>query len=106
MADARTGRGLSAQRLTATVTGHVQGVGFRYWTLRHARRLGIAGWVRNRADGRAVEVLAEATPAALDQLERLLRRGPPGSVVERLDARRDAATGEVDGFVIARGEHR
>lgn len=94
---------MSVERLTATVIGHVQGVGFRYWTVRHARRLGISGWVRNRSDGRAVEVLAEASPDALDELERLLRRGPPGSVVERVEARRDAAKGDVERFVIARG---
>lgn len=33
------------------VTGRVQGVGFRYWTLEEAVRLGIKGWVRNEPDG-------------------------------------------------------
>lgn len=95
---------MNAERLTATVLGSVQGVGFRYWTLRHARRLELTGWVRNRTDGRAVEVLAEGLAAALDELEQLLRRGPPGSVVERVDVRREPATGELDRFVIGSGQ--
>lgn len=93
---------MTAQRLTATAIGHVQGVGFRYWTLRHARRLGVTGWVRNDPGGRAVEVVAEGSPGAIDELERLIRRGPPGSVVERVESRRDTASGELDGFVISR----
>ena len=93
---------MSGERLTATALGDVQGVGFRYWTLRHARRLGLTGWVRNRADGRAVEVLAEGPDESLDELERLLRRGPPGSVVERVDARREPASGDMDAFVVTR----
>jgi acylphosphatase len=94
---------VSRERLTATALGDVQGVGFRYWTARHARRLGLTGWVRNRPDGRAVEVVAEGRPETLDELERLLRRGPPGSVVERLESRRDNAAGDMEGFVISRG---
>jgi acylphosphatase len=58
------------------VSGRVQGVGFRYFTLRAAEELGLAGWVRNLADGR-VEVHAEGPPAALEHLAERLRRGPP-----------------------------
>lgn len=63
------------KRMHATVTGRVQGVGFRDATARTARRLGLAGWVRNRADG-SVEVLAEGDEAALADLESFLRTGP------------------------------
>ena len=62
------------------VKGRVQGVGFRFWTLRMAEQRGITGWVRNRADG-SVEVHAEGSPDALADLDRLLRQGPPASAV-------------------------
>ncbi len=41
------------------VHGRVQGVGFREGCERHARQLGVTGWVRNRLDG-TVELLAQA----------------------------------------------
>jgi len=51
-------RPAKSRRLHAVVRGSVQGVGFRATTFDEARRLGLAGWVRNRVDG-TVEVLAE-----------------------------------------------
>ena len=66
------------------VEGRVQGVGFRWWTLGEASRLGLAGWVRNRRDG-GVEVLAMGDPAALDRLAELCAAGPPGARVDRLE---------------------
>ncbi len=102
MAVATGGGGVTLERLKATAFGRVQGVGFRYWTLRHANRLGLTGWVRNREDERSLEVVAEGERAAVDELEALLRRGPPGARVERLDALREPASGEMDRFQIAR----
>lgn len=57
------------------VRGRVQGVGYRYFVLRHAQELGLAGFARNQPDG-SVEVLAEGEPAALGKLEGLLGEGP------------------------------
>jgi acylphosphatase len=65
----------STQRLRAVVTGRVQGVGFRASTQSEARRLGLAGWVRNLWNG-DVELEAEGPPAALDTLLAYLREGP------------------------------
>ena len=90
------------ERLTARVAGRVQGVGFRYWTLRQAGSLGLVGWVMNRDEENAVEVVAEGEPEALDSLERLLRRGPPGSRVDHLEATRGPASGEFTRFQITR----
>ena len=93
---------MTASRLTARVSGHVQGVGFRWWTRRRAETLGLVGWVMNGGDERSVEVVAEGDAAALDDLERLLRAGPPGARVEAVDAVRSPASGEFDGFGIVR----
>jgi acylphosphatase len=90
------------ERLTARVSGRVQGVGFRYWTLRQAASLGLVGWVMNRDEENAVELVAEGDPVALDALERLLRRGPPGSRVLHLEANRAPASGEFTRFHITR----
>jgi acylphosphatase len=64
---------VTAARLV--ITGRVQGVGFRAWTRREARRRGLRGWVRNRSDG-SVEILAIGEAAALDSLAEACRRGP------------------------------
>ena len=76
----------SAARLE--IEGRVQGVGYRAWTVREARRLGLAGWVRNRRDG-SVEVLAAGAPEALQALERLCWQGPSAARV--VSVRRRAA---------------
>lgn len=94
---------MSEERLTARITGRVQGVGFRWWARRRAEELGLTGWVMNGDDERSVEVLAEGRPEQLDELERLLRVGPDGARVEQVKARREAASGEFDRFGIVRG---
>jgi acylphosphatase len=70
-------------RYRLRVTGVVQGVGFRWFTLRVARRLGLAGWVRNDADG-SVEVLVEGSDGAVERLVEELRRGPEGASVSEV----------------------
>jgi acylphosphatase len=91
-----------AERLRARAVGVVQGVGFRLWAARHARRLGLTGWVMNAPDERSVEVVAEGEPSALAELERVLSIGPPGAHVRRLDAERGTASGEFRAFEIHR----
>ncbi|MDQ2674150.1 MAG: acylphosphatase, partial [Chloroflexota bacterium] len=58
--------------MTARVTGRVQGVGFRWWVRRQAETLDITGWVMNADEERAVDLVAEGSPASLDELERRL----------------------------------
>lgn len=78
------------------IRGHVQGVGFRYWTVRRARTLGLRGWVRNRADG-SVEAVASGSPHALDAFIAACRSGPRAARVDSLDVE-DAAEAVGDGF--------
>ena len=57
------------------VRGRVQGVGFRWYVMVEAGRLGLAGYVRNLPDG-TVEVVARGTREAVSALEEALARGP------------------------------
>lgn len=65
------------------VTGRVQGVGFRDWTLRQASRKGIRGWVRNCADG-SVEVMLYGDRSVVEDMTRRLRQGPMLSRVDEM----------------------
>lgn len=79
-------------RRSYTVTGRVQGVGFRSWTRRMALRLDIRGWVRNEPDG-SVHLCAEGTEETLAGLEAALRKGPMFSRVDDI-MMHDEASGE------------
>jgi acylphosphatase len=66
------------------VTGRVQGVGFRWFVEREAHILGIAGWVRNNANG-TVEILAQGTRDQLSGLHARLREGPRAARVDDVE---------------------
>jgi acylphosphatase len=85
------------------VRGRVQGVGFRATTYDEARRLGLAGWARNRVDG-TVEVLAEGSDAQLKLLLDYLRQGPRGAHVTGVLEDWSDAQGEPTPFQIKRTE--
>jgi acylphosphatase len=63
------------------IRGRVHGVGYRDWMVDEAVRLGVQGWVRNRADG-SVEALVAGDPAAVGALLTACRKGPPLARVE------------------------
>ena len=71
--------------LRAVVSGKVQGVYFRAWVCDQAAGLGLAGWVRNLADGR-VEALAQGAPEALAAFKQRLAQGSPLSRVDAVKA--------------------
>lgn len=87
----------ASARLTAVVSGHVQGVGFRYWVQQQARGLELSGSAVNLDDGR-VRVIVEGDRSACDELSDRLR-GPdaPGRVRD-VALRWADATGEAAGF--------
>jgi acylphosphatase len=87
------------RRLRATVRGRVQGVGFRASAASEARRLRLAGWVRNQFDG-SVEVVAEGDDAAAESFLAWLRRGPPLAHVAGVDPEWLAPQGDAVSFDI------
>lgn len=86
-------------RLAIRVRGAVQGVGFRPFVCRVARGLGLAGFVRNGADG--VEVEAEGRSDSLQSLLTALRAVPAPARVDEVESRPQAARGDADFRVAA-----
>jgi len=83
---------VTAARLV--ITGRVQGVGFRAWARREARRRNLRGWVRNRSDG-SVEALAIGAAAEVDDFAQACHRGPAMARVAAVDRAAAADDGSV-----------
>lgn len=94
----------AGERLEAVVHGQVQGVGYRFFVVRQATRLGLTGWVANEPSGR-VRCVAEGPRDDLEALLGLLRDGPPGAWVDRVDATWSAPSGSLTGFDVRTGWH-
>ena len=86
-----------AVRLTAWVSGRVQGVGFRWWTRCRARELGLVGSARNLDDGR-VRVVAEGTQSHCQQLLDTLRSTSSPGRVDQVVEHWSPARGGLVGF--------
>ena len=78
------------------ITGRVQGVGYRAWVIETAARLGLRGWVRNRADG-SVEALVLGAEDAVAAMIEACREGPFAARVTEV-AVSEAADDGSDGF--------
>ena len=81
------------------ISGHVQGVGYRFFALRAAARHEITGTVRNLPDGR-VEVIAEGDREAIEGFRNELATGPYLARVSGLDEIDIPATGRYREFRI------
>lgn len=88
-------------KLTARVSGRVQGVGYRFFVRREAAARGLRGFVRNLMDGR-VEVVAEGPRPDLDALLAALERGPSAAEIDSVDVAWDSADGAYSSFGIRR----
>ncbi|MBB5374952.1 acylphosphatase [Deinococcus metalli] len=82
-------------RLTALVSGTVQGVGYRQYVQRRARDLNLHGYAENLLDGR-VEVVAEGQQDDLARLLHWIGRGPPHARVQDVQTQYAEATGLKD----------
>ena len=90
------------KRLEIYVSGVVQGVGFRYFTRRVAKELGLKGYVMNLADGR-VYIVVEGDEGRLEKFLSAIKEGPPMAIVKGLEVRESGAGGEFRDFTIRYG---
>ena len=82
------------------VTGRVQGVGFRYFTVRYANDLGLCGWVRNLPDG-SVETAIQGKGEKIEEMIRLLKQGPGAASVSSLEIEEiESGSEELSGFAM------
>ena len=81
------------------VNGHVQGVFFRGYVQRRANALGVAGWVRNLADGQ-VEAVFEGDEPVVNQMIAWCRQGPPNAWVSGVDVRYEPYSGAFLSFSV------
>lgn len=89
----------SKTRAHVMISGRVQGVFYRSDTRDAARRIGVAGWVRNTPDGR-VEAIFEGDRADVEKMVQWCRSGSPDAQVENVDVDYQEYQAEFDSFAI------
>jgi len=90
---------MDEKRVHLTISGRVQGVGFRYFTYMNGINRHLHGWVRNRINGN-VEVLAEGPQDQLTALIREIRKGPEMAQVLDVDLEWSEAQADLPPFTI------
>jgi acylphosphatase len=80
------------RRVRVLVSGRVQGVFFRASCAERAGELDLSGWIRNVSGG-DVEAVFEGTDAAVEEIVRWCREGPPLAHVDRVDVAEEAPAG-------------
>ena len=83
---------MADKRVQVTVSGHVQGVGYRYFAVHAAQRLGLGGTVRNLPDGE-VQVISEGDEERINEFLRDLRHGPSAASVTNMQVAWDDPVG-------------
>ena len=73
----------SKVRIHLTISGKVQGVGYRYFVQKNANDLELSGWVQNQENG-TVEAEFEGPPDAVEKMIQLCRQGPRNATVEEI----------------------
>ncbi len=81
------------------ISGMVQGVSFRYYTMQAATHLGVCGWVRNLPDGR-VEAVFEGEQEDVDRIVAWCQEGPRSAHVEHVEVLPQTYTGEFNSLRI------
>lgn len=84
-------------QLNATVSGRVQGVGFRWWTAGEAKHLKLVGYAKNLDNG-DVKIVAQGSQESCEKLLAILTSGNTAGHVEHVDAEITQPTGSYKGF--------
>lgn len=87
------------KRVHVYFSGRVQGVNYRAFVEANARRLGLAGWVRNRSDGR-VEAVFEGEPPVIARMLERCRQAPPPARVDAVESDEGEPAAGLDGFTV------
>lgn len=87
------------KRMHVLISGRVQGVFFRAYTMETAQSLRLTGWVRNLADG-TVEAVFEGKNEDIDAMLDWCKKGPPYAIVREVESREEPPTGEFRDFQI------
>lgn len=90
---------MALRRIALTITGRVQGVGFRYFTQEAAEALGVTGWVRN-GWSRDVEAEAQADAQTLALFCERLREGPTLARVAEVESHEISVVNDEAGFEV------
>lgn len=75
---------MAVKTVHAAISGKVQGVCYRAWTVETAANLGIDGWVRNCRNG-TVEAVFSGEESAIEQMLHTCKDGPPAAMVHSID---------------------
>ncbi|HID43955.1 MAG TPA: acylphosphatase [Archaeoglobaceae archaeon] len=87
------------QRVEVYVSGLVQGVGFRYFTRKMAKEIGVSGYVMNLRDGR-VFIVAEGNDEQIEKFLSTIKQGPSFAIVKNIEVLQKGTTGEFSEFKI------
>jgi len=79
------------------IHGKVQGVGYRFFATRVARRMGLRGWIQNNRDG-SVEALVEGEKKTIDEWIEELKEGPRYAEVTKIDQEVKEFSGRLPDF--------
>lgn len=79
------------------IHGKVQGVGYRFFATRVARRLGLKGWIQNLRDG-SVEAVVEGESDKINEWIEEIREGPRYAEVTRVDQEKRDYSGQYGDF--------
>jgi acylphosphatase len=90
---------MAMESLSIRIEGRVQGVGFRYWTVKLARSLFMNGWVRNMPDG-SVKIQAQGDSVNMAAFIDDLENGPPGAMVRKIITEPSAVNENLKSFEI------
>lgn len=90
---------MAKARAHVLISGRVQGVSFRYYTMQEAQSRNVEGWVRNLWDGR-VEAVFEGEQEAVEQMLAWCKHGPPSAQVDDVQITNGEPSGEFTSFRI------